>query len=80
VTIYWFGHLQGVFEKKAIHKLIDNYWRDFFPTLPAYQICVARLNHLEPTFQTIGGYLQQILAENLKPQIDHLPDRVDHTP
>lgn len=32
VTIYLFGHLQGLFEKKAVHKLIDSYWREFFPT------------------------------------------------
>ncbi len=75
-TIYLFGHLQGVFEKKAIHRLIDNYWRDFFPTLPAYQTFVARLNLLEPTFQTIGGYLQKMLAENFAAEIDHLIDSV----
>lgn len=74
VTIYLFGHLQGLFEKKAVHKLIDNYWRDFFPTLPAYQTFVARLNLLEPTFQTIGSYLQQMLAESSEPELDHLID------
>jgi hypothetical protein len=76
VTIYIFGHLQGVFEKKAIHKLIDNYWRHFFPNLPAYQTFVARLNLLEPTFQAIGGYLQELLAEHRQPEIDHLVDSV----
>ena len=74
VTIYLFGHLQGVFEKKAIHKLIDDYWRHFFPTLPAYQTFVARLNQLEPTFQTIGGYWQKMLAENFEPEIDRIID------
>jgi hypothetical protein len=76
VTIYLFGHLQGVFEKKAMHQLIANYWRHFFPTLPAYQTFVARLNLLEPTFQTIGGYLQQRLAKSCEPEIDHLIDSV----
>ncbi len=76
VTIYLFGHLQGVFEKKAIHKLIDNYWRHFFPRLPAYQTFVARLNQLEPTFQALGGYLQQLLAEHRQPEIDHVIDSV----
>jgi hypothetical protein len=71
MTIYLFGHLQGLFEKKAIDKLIDNYWRHFFPRLPAYQTFVARLNQLEPIFQTIGGYLQQMLAERSAPEIDH---------
>ena len=74
VTIYLFGHLQGVSEKKAIHKLIDSYWRHFFPRLPAYQTCVARLNLLEPTLQAIGGYLQELLAKDRQPGIDHLVD------
>ncbi len=76
VTVYLFGHLQGVFEKKAIHKLIDNYWRHFFPRLPAYQTFVARLNLLEPTFQAIGGYLQELLATRRRPEIDHVVDSV----
>ncbi len=74
VTIYLFGHLQGVFEKKAMHKLIANYWRAFFPRLPSYQTFVARLNQLEPTFQTIGGYVQRRVAEHLAPEADHLID------
>jgi hypothetical protein len=74
VAIYLFGHLQGLFEKKAIHKLIDNYWRHFFPHLPAYQTFVARLNLLEPTFQAIGAYLQELLAKHREPEIDHLID------
>jgi Transposase DDE domain len=73
-TIYLFAHLQGVFEKKAMHKLIDNYWRHFFPRLPAYQTFVARLNLLEQTFQTVGGYLNELLAEDRRPEIDHLID------
>jgi hypothetical protein len=75
-TIYLFGHLQGVFEKKAIHKLIDNYWRHFFPHLPAYQTFVARLNLLEQTFQSVGGYLHELLAQERRPEIDHLVDSV----
>jgi len=74
VTIYLFGHLQGVFEKKAIHKLIDHYWHHYFPRLPAYQTFSARLNLLEQTFQTIGGYLQKIVAENFEPEIDRIID------
>jgi hypothetical protein len=74
VTIYLCGHLQGVFEKKAMHKLIDDYWRHFFPNLPAYQTFVARLNQLEPTFQSFGSYFQKMLAESSEPQIDHLID------
>src|SRR5215210_3592983 len=76
VAIYLFGHLQGLFEKKAIHRLIDKYWRHYFPNLPAYQTFVARLNLLEQTFQTIGGYLNELLAERRTPEIDHIIDSV----
>jgi hypothetical protein len=74
VTIYLFGHLNGLFEKKAIHKFITDYWRHFFPTLPSYQTFVARLNQMEQTFQTFGHYLNQQLAEKRIPEVDHLID------
>jgi hypothetical protein len=76
VTIYLFGHLQGLFEKKAMHRLIDKYWRHYFPRLPAYQTFVARLNQLEQTFQTIGGYLNELSAHRRTPEIDHVIDSV----
>ena len=76
VAIYLFGHWQGLFEKKAIHRLIDQYWRHYFPHLPAYQTFVARLNLLEQTFQTIGGYLNERLAESRQPEVDHIIDSV----
>jgi len=74
VTVYLFGHLQGRSEKKAMHKLIDQYWRHFFPHLPAYQTFVARLNLLEQTFQTLGSYLHQQLEERRTPELDHVID------
>lgn len=76
VAIYLFGHGQGLFEKKAIHRLIDKYWRHYFPNLPAYQTFVARLNQLEQSFQTIGGYLNELLAHGRAPEIDHIIDSV----
>jgi len=76
VAIYLFAHLNGKFEKKAMHRFIEQYWRHFFPRLPAYQTFVARLNLLEQTFQTIGGYLNQLLEEGRTPEIDHLIDSV----
>jgi hypothetical protein len=74
VTIYLFGHLQGLFEKKAIHRFINNYWKHFFPTLPSYQTFVARLNQMEDTFQTFGHYLNQQLKEKRTAEVDHLID------
>lgn len=74
VTIYLFAHLNGKFEKKAMHRFIEQYWRPFFPCLPAYQTFVARLNLLEQTFQTVGGYLDRLLAERRTPELDHIID------
>ncbi len=74
VTIYLFAHGNEKYEKKTMHRFIDQYWRHFFPTLPSYQTFVARLNRLEQTFQTIGGYLQARLRDHLRPELDHLID------
>lgn len=74
VTIYFFGHLHQLFEKKAIYQLIQWYWREFFPKLPAYQTFVARLNQLEATFQSLGAELQSRSQSEDDPAVDHLLD------
>lgn len=74
ITIWFFTHIQGCFEKKKMHSLILNYWRDWFPRLPSYQTVVLRLNRLEPTFQTFGTVLADALAAHHTPEIDHIVD------
>ena len=74
ITLYWFGHLKGRFEKKAIHEFIQSYWLHYFPKLPAYQTFVARLNRLEASFQTLGAYLQERLPASPAPEVDQLID------
>jgi len=74
VAIYWFAHLHGQFEKKAMHQFIHNYWRVFFPKLPSYQTFVARLNRLEATFQSLGAELQARLQAGHAPEVDHVID------
>lgn len=74
IALYWFAHLQRRYEKKAMYELIRDYWREFFPKLPAYQTFVARLNQLEPTFQSIGAQLQVRLSESQAAELDHLID------
>jgi len=74
ITIWFFAHLEGCFEKKKMHRLIENYWREWFPRLPSYQTFVLRLNRLEPTFQTFGAVLSGTLAATRTPEIDHLVD------
>src|SRR5215210_6068879 len=74
LTIWFFAHLDGCFEKKKMHQLILKYWREWFPCLPSYQTFVLRLNRLEPTFQTFGALLSDALAAKRTPEIDHLVD------
>lgn len=74
ITIWFFAHLEGCFEKKKMHSLILKYWREWFPRLPSYQTFVLRLNRLEPTFQTFGAALSGSLAARHTPEFDHLVD------
>jgi hypothetical protein len=74
ITIWFFAHLEGCFEKKKMHTLILKYWREWFPRLPSYQTFVLRLNRLEPTFQTFGALLSDALAAAHRPELDHLVD------
>lgn len=76
ITIWFFAHLEGRFEKKKMHSFILNYWHTWFPRLPSYQTFVLRLNHLEPTFQTFGAVLSDALGAKHTPEIDHLVDSV----
>jgi Transposase DDE domain len=74
ITIWFFAHFEGCFEKKRMYRLIQSYWRNWFPCLPSYQTFVLRLNRLEPTFQTIGAVLVDALAAHHAPEFDHLVD------
>src|SRR5205085_2677027 len=74
ITIWFFAHLEGCFEKKKMHRLILKYWRGWFPRLPSYQTFVLRLNRLEPTFQTFSAVLSGALAARRAPEFDHLVD------
>ena len=74
ITIWFFAHFEGCFEKKKMHQLIRKYWRGWFPRLPSYQTFVLRLNRLEPTFQTFGAVLSGALAAQHTPGVDHLVD------
>jgi hypothetical protein len=71
VTIRLFAHLEGCFEKMMMHRLIRNYWREWFPRLHGYQTFVLRLNRLEPTFRTFGAVLSGAPAARYTPEFDH---------
>jgi hypothetical protein len=74
VCIWFFGHLEGKFNKHQIYNLIVQYWAAWFPHLPSYQTFCYRLNLLEPTFQSIGAELFAHLDTAQNPEIDHLID------
>jgi hypothetical protein len=74
VTVYLFGHLNGLFQKKAIYRFTCNYWADWFPQLPSYQAFCHRLNKLEASFQIISQQLLKAFAAGQSIETDHLVD------
>lgn len=74
ITIWFFAHLQGCFQKKQMHSFIHNYWAEWFPNLPSYQTFVLRLNRLELTFQSFGAVLSDAVTVTHRPEVDHLVD------
>jgi hypothetical protein len=57
-----------------MHRLIEKYWREWFPRLPSYQTFVLRPNRLEHTFQTLGAALSDAPAGARTPEVDHPVD------
>jgi len=74
ITIYLFGHLNGLYQKKAIYRFTRNYWTDWFPALPSYQAFNRRLNLLDEAFHSIGRVLLNTFKGEQATQIDHLID------
>jgi hypothetical protein len=74
VTVYLFGHLNNLFQKKAIYRFTRNYWADWFPALPTYQAFCHRLNELGSSFQIISQQLLKTLTGNQTAELDHLID------
>jgi Transposase DDE domain len=74
ITIYLFGHLNGLCQKKAIYRFTQNYWSDWFPSLPSYQAFNRRLNLLERAFHAIAAVLLDRLADGQSSEFDHLID------
>jgi IS5 family transposase len=53
LTMYLFGHLQGLTRQRRIYDYMRNHWRGWFPALPAYQTVNCRLNALAPAFELL---------------------------
>jgi hypothetical protein len=74
ITIFFFGHDNGLFQKKAIYKFTQNYWKQWFPHLPSYQTFCYRLNLLEQTFQALGGEWLRCVKAEMQPELDRVLD------
>ncbi len=74
VTVYLFGHMQGLHLQRPIYDYARRHWRAWFPALPSYQAFNRRLNQLAPAFEhLITAALTAQVAE-LAGQADRLID------
>jgi hypothetical protein len=74
LTMYLFGHLQGLLQQRRIYQYMRQHWQGWFPALPSYQAFNRRLNELIPAFeQLINSALSPGVAE-LAPSADRLID------
>ena len=74
VTVYLFGHMQGLHLQRPIYDYARHHWRAWFPALPSYQAFNRRLNQLAPAFEhLITAALTAQVAE-LAGQADRLID------
>jgi len=51
LTMYLFGHLQGLTTQRLIYDYFASHWRAWFPALPSYQAFNRRLHQLTPAFE-----------------------------
>ncbi len=74
VTVYLFGHMQGLHLQRPIYDYARHHWGAWFPALPSYQAFNRRLNQLAPAFEhLITAALTAQVAE-LAGEADRLID------
>jgi IS5 family transposase len=76
LTMYLFGHLQGLTTQRRIYDYIRNHWREWFPALPAYQTVNCRFNELAPAFELLITELLVSSAWQIRATDDRLIDSV----
>lgn len=76
LTVYIFGHMQGLTTQRRIYDYILNHWRGWFPALPAYQSLNCRLNELAPAFELLITELLTTQACRVAATDDRLIDSV----
>ncbi len=76
LTMYIFGHLQGLATQRRIYDYIRNHWHAWFPALPAYQTVNARINQLIPAFELLITECLHSAAWQIQSADDRLVDSV----
>lgn len=76
LTVYIFGHLQGLTTQRRIYDYIWNHWRAWFPRMPAYQSVNCRFNQLAPAFELLIEQLLESKAWQIQYSDDRLIDSV----
>lgn len=74
VTMFLFGHLQGLQQQRRIYEYVRHHWQKWFPTLPGYQAFNRRLNELVPTFEQLISKTLSTCVGQLAPDADRLID------
>lgn len=73
ITIYIFGIIQNLRNKKAIHKHFKNYLIEWFPDLPEYEGFVARINKLD---NVLVEFIPYILKDEKFHSINNNPENL----
>jgi hypothetical protein len=73
ITIYIFGIMQNLRNKKAIHKHFKNYLLEWFPNLPEYEGFVARINKLD---KVLVYFIPYILRDEKFHAIKNNPEKI----
>jgi hypothetical protein len=55
LTMYLFGHMQGLQQQRRIYEYVRHHRHEFFPALPSYQAFNRRLNELIPLSSNISA-------------------------
>ena len=74
LTIYLFGHMQGLTTQRRIYDYIHQHWHAWFPALPAYQTFNCRLNQLAPACELLIEHLLTQAAWQITATDDRLID------
>jgi hypothetical protein len=74
LTMYLFGHLQGLTQQRQIYDYFSNHWRAWFPALPSYCAVNRRFAGLVPCFELLIEQLLTAGAWQIQSSDDRLID------